>query len=66
MTSSSFSAILILKSISEGGEKMPKDNKGKRPDWVPPVEPGKPDEPPKRPDIPHREVKPERPHGGGI
>ena len=40
------------------------DKKGKRPDWVPPVEPGKPDEPPKRPDIPHREVKPERPHGG--
>lgn len=45
---------------------MSKGDKGHKPDWVPPVEPGKPDEPPKRPDIPHREVKPERPHGGKV
>ena len=45
---------------------MAKDNPGNRPDWVPPVDPGKPEHPPKRPDVPPREVEPEKPHGGKV
>lgn len=43
----------------------------RKPDDVPPVDPGRPDEPGKPPDVPPddrpgRPVKPERPHGGYI
>lgn len=43
---------------------MSDEHEGHRPDWVPPVEPGKPEHPPKHPEVPPREVRPERPHGG--
>lgn len=50
---------------------MHNENRGHKPEGVPPVEPRKPEQPPKRPEVPpvevpRREVKPERPHGGQV